>query len=155
MAKAIVSTVRSKANETPSRPIPILLPVSQHLEVQVLDFCSRPRCFAQKLQAGGNRRVAGETADVYAHAQLLPAVVFNQAGHDFLEGDTVQRVVGLLFTHGLDYDFPLGRLPVWHGRPLFSTMENFGSDSVQVLSLFADFCIFKRGLEQVENILDR
>ena len=68
---------------------------SLHGDVQFFDLFPGPGCLAQELQARLHRGIGGEALDPDPVPQFLPAVIVDQAGHDSLESDSVQRVVGL------------------------------------------------------------
>jgi len=65
----------------------------------MLNFLSCPRCSSQKFEAGLHRGIAVKTPDIDMRAQLVPAIILNQAVNDFLQCYSVQRIINLLFTH--------------------------------------------------------
>ena len=57
--------------------------------VEVFHFLARPLGFTQKLQARFNTWIVREAIDSDTATKFLPAVIFNQLGQNFLEGDSV------------------------------------------------------------------
>ena len=68
---------------------------AQHEQVKAFDFVTRPRRFAQKLEARAHTGVVRETADLNALTEIVPAVKIGQLGHDGLQGHAMQRVADL------------------------------------------------------------
>ncbi len=70
-------------------------------QIEGLHLFPRPRSPAQELKARIYGGIGGETVDWDFFTQRLPAVVCNQTGEDHLQGNAVQRVVGLGCGHGI------------------------------------------------------
>ena len=62
----------------------------QRDEIKRLDFFSCPGRLSQELQTGLHRWVAVKTANVDALPQFSPAMTFQQAVHDHLQGNALQ-----------------------------------------------------------------
>ena len=67
--------------------------------VEVFHFLAGPLGFTQKLQARFNAWIVSEAIDSDTASKFLPAIIFNQLGQNFLECDSVQRVVLLIVIH--------------------------------------------------------
>ena len=69
--------------------------LAQHEQIKRFDLFTRPRRFAQKLQAGSHAGIIGKAANIDALAETLPAVMCGQAGDDRFQLDAMQRIAGL------------------------------------------------------------
>jgi hypothetical protein len=86
-----------RAGHTPYLFIfPIFL---QGIDEEIFHFLARPRCLAEKLEAGFDRGIIIEAANFHAFTEAFPAIEFLQADHDLLKGHTVERVVDLFLGH--------------------------------------------------------
>jgi len=65
----------------------------------VFDFLSCPGRSSQEFEAGLHRRIIVKTSNIDTYAQLIPAIMLNQAVDDLFQCHTVQRIIHLLFTH--------------------------------------------------------
>lgn len=70
--------------------------LSATLEEETLDFGARPRRASKEFETRRHARVELKAADLHASAQLLPTELVDERRHDLLEGDAVQRIVGVL-----------------------------------------------------------
>ena len=66
---------------------------------RALDLLARPRRATQELEARGDARFVVETANVDPPPQPRPAEAGDQVGHDALEGEAVERILGLCCGH--------------------------------------------------------
>ena len=69
--------------------------LSQHEEVKAFNLVARPWGFAQKFQAGRNTGINHKAANMYALAQIFPAIVLCQRSHHGFKLDAMQRVTSL------------------------------------------------------------
>ena len=89
--------------------------LTQHEQVKAFDLVTRPRRFAQKLQAGRHAGLALKAANRDALTQLIPTVMFKQSSDDGLQRRPMKRIGGLLGHHDC--------------RALFFTSRGRGSGS--------------------------
>jgi hypothetical protein len=69
--------------------------ISKFPGTPVFNLLARPRCFAEKREAGFHRRIELKTPDGDAPAHFAPAMPLNQLVENVLQRDAVQRIVGM------------------------------------------------------------
>ena len=88
--------------------------------VEIFHFLARPICFTQKLKARFNAWIVRKAIDGDTASKFLPAVIFNQFGQNFLEGDSVQGIVLLIIIHFVheseSFDYWEYKHPLYQGR---------------------------------------
>lgn len=73
--------------------------------VQILDLAARPWRFTEKRKRAVNARIVLEAIDMDAARKFVPSVFFDQFFKYHLQGNAVQRVVGMR---------TLRRIDLWH-----------------------------------------
>src|SRR5690606_24203349 len=84
-------------------------------EVERLDLGAGPRGFSQEREAGFDAGVELKAPHRHEFGEAVPAVVGDEFGEEFFQGDAVQRVVGGVVAHD-GIERKTGRLmrrPVW------------------------------------------
>jgi len=88
--------------------------------IEVFHFLAGPLGFTQKLKARFNAWIVREAINGDTATKFLPAIIFNQLGQNFLERDSVQRIVLLVIIHFVheseSFDYWEHKHPLYQGR---------------------------------------
>jgi len=82
-----------------SQPVGIKDLMFKALQIQGFDFLPRPRCLAQKFQAGLDARLMRKTIDLDGAAELIPTILFHKTDENFFQCYAMQWIVWLMVRH--------------------------------------------------------